>query len=151
MEVRYPPSKGYLSDTRAVPYGNKANGCDTPLCDTISKGYCAIWGVSRTGPLRGEHPRAFPNAPQCRPNCRGAILLPRMFPNLGGTALYDPGESRRNSPGSPKVSIILKPRQSMRPRKKKTTPQTPPKKQTNDHRQQLDYQTSHKNIRQIIP
>ena len=22
-----------------------------PLCDTISKGYCAIWGVSRTGPL----------------------------------------------------------------------------------------------------
>ena len=28
------------------------NACDTPLCDTISKGYCAIWGgVSRTGPL----------------------------------------------------------------------------------------------------
>ena len=23
-----------------------------PLCDTISKGHCAIWGVSRTGPLR---------------------------------------------------------------------------------------------------
>ena len=23
---------------------NKANGCNTPLCDTISKGYCAIWG-----------------------------------------------------------------------------------------------------------
>ena len=23
-----------------------------PLCDTISKKYCAIWGVSRTGPLR---------------------------------------------------------------------------------------------------
>ena len=33
------PEKGYLSDTSA-----KANGCDTPLCDTISKGYCAIWG-----------------------------------------------------------------------------------------------------------
>ena len=28
--------------------------CDTPLCDTISKGYCAIWGVSRTGPLSGH-------------------------------------------------------------------------------------------------
>ena len=41
MEVRYPPpQKGYLSDTRAIPYENKANG----LCDTISKGYCAIWG-----------------------------------------------------------------------------------------------------------
>ena len=39
-----PPQKGYLSDTRAIPFENKANGCDTPLCDTISKGYCAIWG-----------------------------------------------------------------------------------------------------------
>ena len=47
-----PPEKRYLSDTCAIPYENKANGCDTPLCDTISKGYCAIWGVSRTGPLR---------------------------------------------------------------------------------------------------
>ena len=39
-----PPPKGYLSDTCAIPSENKANGCDTPLCDTISKGYCAIWG-----------------------------------------------------------------------------------------------------------
>ena len=39
-----PPQKGYLRDTCATPYENKANGCDTPLCDTISKGYCAIWG-----------------------------------------------------------------------------------------------------------
>ena len=39
-----PPQKGYLSDTCAIPYENKANGCDTPACDTISKGYCAIWG-----------------------------------------------------------------------------------------------------------
>ena len=46
-----PPQKGYLSDTCAIPYENKANGCDTPLCDTISKRYCAIGGVSRTGPL----------------------------------------------------------------------------------------------------
>ena len=32
------------------------NACDTPLCDTISKGYCTIrgGGVSRIGPLR-EH------------------------------------------------------------------------------------------------
>ena len=61
MEVRYPPppQKGYLSDTGAIPYENKANGCDTPLCDTISKRYCAIGGVARTGPLRsgslGQH------------------------------------------------------------------------------------------------
>ena len=39
-----PPQKWYLSDTCAIPYENEANGCDTPLCDTISKGYCAIWG-----------------------------------------------------------------------------------------------------------
>ena len=39
-----PTPQGYLSRTRAIPYENKANGCDTPLCDTISKGYCAIWG-----------------------------------------------------------------------------------------------------------
>ena len=49
-----PPQKGYLSDTCAIPYENKANECDTPLCDTISKGYCAIWGVSRAGPLSAE-------------------------------------------------------------------------------------------------
>ena len=28
-----PPQKGYLSDTCAIPLENKANGCDTPLCD----------------------------------------------------------------------------------------------------------------------
>ena len=39
-----PPQKGYLSDTCAIPYENKGNGCYSPLCDTISKGYCAIWG-----------------------------------------------------------------------------------------------------------
>ena len=39
-----PPQKGYLSDTRVIPYENKANGCNTPLCDTIWKGYCVIWG-----------------------------------------------------------------------------------------------------------
>ena len=39
-----PPQKGYLSDTCVITYENKANGCDTPLCDTISKGYCGIWG-----------------------------------------------------------------------------------------------------------
>ena len=39
-----PTKKEYLSDTCATLFENKANGCDTPLCDTISKGYCAIWG-----------------------------------------------------------------------------------------------------------
>ena len=39
-----PPQKGYLIDTCTIPYENKAKWCDTPLCDTISRGYCAIWG-----------------------------------------------------------------------------------------------------------
>ena len=48
-----PPQQGYLSDTcRNLPMKTRQNACDTPLCDTISKGYCAIWGgVSRIGPL----------------------------------------------------------------------------------------------------
>ena len=46
VEVRYPPplKRGISAATCAIPYENKANGCDTPLFDTISKGYCAIWG-----------------------------------------------------------------------------------------------------------
>ena len=42
-----PPQKGYLSDTCTIPHknnNNKQNTRDTPLCDTISKRYCAIWG-----------------------------------------------------------------------------------------------------------
>ena len=49
------PQNGYLSETCAIPYENKADGCDTPLCDTISKGYCATWRVSRSGPLSTGH------------------------------------------------------------------------------------------------
>ena len=47
-----PLQKGYLSDTGAIPHENKANGCATPLCDTISKRYCAIgagWGYLALG------------------------------------------------------------------------------------------------------
>ena len=44
LDLLGPP---WLSETCAIPYENKANGCDTSLCDTISKGYCAIWrGIS---------------------------------------------------------------------------------------------------------
>ena len=39
-----PPQKGYLSDTFPIPHEIKANGCDSPLCNTISKRCCAIWG-----------------------------------------------------------------------------------------------------------
>ena len=56
MEVRYTPTKGvyqrYLP-TCAIPHENKGKWvryplCDTVTADTISKGYCAIWGgISR--------------------------------------------------------------------------------------------------------
>ena len=54
-----PLKRACLSDTGAIPYENKANRCYTPLCDTISKGYCAIGGVSRTGPLRSRFFRHY--------------------------------------------------------------------------------------------
>ena len=47
-----PPQKGYLSDTGAIPYENKANWCDTPLCDkNLERVLRDMGGVSRTGPL----------------------------------------------------------------------------------------------------
>ena len=57
------PQKGYLSDTCAIPLKTRQRGCDTPLCATISKRYCAIWrGISHWAPkaqkyVREEFPR----------------------------------------------------------------------------------------------
>ena len=74
-----PPQKGYLSDTCAIPYENKANGCDTPLCDTISKGYCAIWGgISHWAAKRGpQKSLVFPETLHCdlRVRCKVASDL----------------------------------------------------------------------------
>ena len=39
-----PPKKGYLSDTGAIPHETRQKACNTPLCHSISKGYCAISG-----------------------------------------------------------------------------------------------------------
>ena len=46
-----PPQKGYLSDTCAIPFENKANGCDPPSAILSRKGIARYGGVSRTGPL----------------------------------------------------------------------------------------------------
>ena len=75
-----PPQKGYLSDTCAIPYENKANGCDTPLCDTISKGYCAIGGVSRTGPLSFRTNQGNPFLPTLRASPRVEFSRPQKGP-----------------------------------------------------------------------
>ena len=69
VEVRYPPPPphlGYLSDTCAIPYENKANGCDTPLCGTISKGYCAIWGYISHWAAKWDAQHLDPRRPACR-------------------------------------------------------------------------------------
>ena len=58
-----PPQKGYLSDTCAIPYENKANGCDNPSAILSRKGIARYVGVSRIGLLRAypqlylRHPR----------------------------------------------------------------------------------------------
>ena len=56
LEVRYPPppSKGYLSNTCAIPFENKANGCDTPVVILSRKGIARYGGASRTEPLRND-------------------------------------------------------------------------------------------------
>ena len=85
-----PPQKGYLSDTGAIPYEYKANGCDTPLCDTISKGYCAIWGgishwaakrVNRHWPLsRSDALRAPPIISKCDLSIQLSYMLTWYIP-----------------------------------------------------------------------
>ena len=58
--------QGYLSDTGAIPYENKANGCDTPLVAILSRKGIARYGeVSRIGPLwslRTQNARTFPKS-----------------------------------------------------------------------------------------
>ena len=40
-----PPSKrGISAILTRYPKKTRQSACDTPLCDTISKGYCVIWG-----------------------------------------------------------------------------------------------------------
>ena len=90
-----PPRKGYLSDTSAIPYENKANGCDTPLCDTISKGYCAIWGgishwAAKFHPLNlGVAPRKHCKTRGFGHSTLGGEMAPPKFRGYGLT-----GESK---------------------------------------------------------
>ena len=49
-----PPQRGISAILAQYHMKTRQKGCDTPLCDTISKGYCAKWGASRTGPLRAK-------------------------------------------------------------------------------------------------
>ena len=64
-----PPQKGYLSDTCATPYENKANGCDTPLCKHYLErvlrdmgGYLTLAAKLET-PLDQKHPQ-YPEVPR---------------------------------------------------------------------------------------
>ena len=110
-----PPQKGYLTDTGAIPYENKANGCDTPLCDTISKGYCAIWGgishwAAKTTSLKRVLFTRCPSQRQRGPRKEGTAkpneekqfptphprVCKRWFPNGGSSSV---GQRISASPG----------------------------------------------------
>ena len=78
------PQKGYLSDTCVIPSENKANGCDTPLCDTISKGYCAIWGgISHWAAKRTPLPLANVDVARAVVSAK-ALLLDHCLSLLSG-------------------------------------------------------------------
>ena len=63
VEVRYPPppQKGYLSDTCAIPYENKAKSARyPPLRYYLERVWRDMGGVSRTGPLRDSPQQPTP-------------------------------------------------------------------------------------------
>ena len=102
VEVRYPPpQKGYLSDTGAIPYENKAKACDTPLCDTISKGYCAIWGgISHWAAKRRPPGRLFSDFFRVSgPEARETPVNGQRVPKVLGTDI--PRTSGGHSRGYP--------------------------------------------------
>ena len=97
-EVRYPPppQKGYLSDTCAIPFENKENACNTPLCDTISKEYCAIWGGISHWAAKQQSRLKLSTSSQGRISAQGILHLrnPNLGPNSGkqflGARILDP-------------------------------------------------------------
>ena len=62
VEVRYPPNtRGILAALVRYPMKTRQSACDTPFCDTISKGYYAIWGgishwAAKNPPEKPTHP-----------------------------------------------------------------------------------------------
>ena len=78
-----PPQKGYLSDTCAIPYENKENASDTPLCDTISKGYCAIWGGILHWAAKSRVRHSPPPSPSPPRSLWIGILWPSYRDDLG--------------------------------------------------------------------
>ena len=57
-----PPQKGYLGDTGAIPYENKANGCDNPplryYLEKVlrDRGGISHWAAKVTGRVSQGHP-----------------------------------------------------------------------------------------------
>ena len=66
----------------------RQNARDTPLCDTISKRYCAIWGVSLIGPLRRYTTRLKTEMPSSwyessESKCRLCVVMFRRASSAG--------------------------------------------------------------------
>ena len=90
VEVQYPPLKRGISAILArYPMKTRQMGAIPPLCDTISKGYCAIWG--------GISHWAAKNVPSCAHHvptglmhlgCDPARLLERGF-RASGPKLFN--------------------------------------------------------------
>ena len=69
-----PPLKRGISAILArYPMKTRQTGCDAPLCDTISKGYCANRGLSRTWPLSPQIPKRHASRTKSTefPECQG--------------------------------------------------------------------------------
>ena len=61
VEVRYPLTKGYLSDTCTIAYETKAKRMRYPLCHTILK-------LSRSGGIRRASSQLYSVSARCEPD-----------------------------------------------------------------------------------
>ena len=59
-----PPKRGISAILARYPMKTRQNVCDCPLCDIISKGYCARWGLLREMGEGISHWAAKDRAPQ---------------------------------------------------------------------------------------
>ena len=82
MEVRSPPpQKGISAILARYPLKTRQNACDTPLCDTISKRYWAIWGGISHWAAEFPISLLFGNYDHCLGRSSGGFLEGGFFNN----------------------------------------------------------------------
>ena len=80
------------------PTKTRQTGCDTPLCDTISKGYCAIWGGISHWAAKPATPREFGKSSLAQDLNRQMGAIPSAILSQKGIARY--GGVSRTGPAS---------------------------------------------------